>query len=499
MAVIDGGDQRRRRNAHSVGKDPESIAVNPATNRVYVANSGSNSVTVIDGATNAVVGSPIPVGVGPIGIAVNPSTNRVYVVNFNSTADHGSVTVVDGSTNAVIGAPVTVGAHPLSAAVNPVINRIYVADGLGRNVSEIDGATNTVIGNLFPIDSGSGNVAVNPDNNRIYVVGQQGNAVTVIDGATNAVVGTPVKVQDAAEGIAVNPVTGRVYVATQDNSTVDVIGVPFSVTPSTTSPGTAVTTTWSSLFGPNRHDFVGYFESGAPNTSPLTQRFVSGNVIGGIGLPDGSLELPIPAGLVPGRAYEVRFVSGLSGGTMAQTVEVPPATADDTFDANSGIALTVPAPGLLANDTPGNWSTGHGRDQPCPRHAGAPGERRLHLHGHCRLHREGQLRLSGHQPVWRVEDGDRHAAGHRRACRRERRVHRRRKRHPQRPAPGVLLNDTDADSPALQATLKTARPTARWRSSRTAPSPTSRARTSRGRTASPTPPPTGRASRRQRR
>ena len=29
------------------------MAVNPVTNRIYVANNGSNNVTVIDGATNA--------------------------------------------------------------------------------------------------------------------------------------------------------------------------------------------------------------------------------------------------------------------------------------------------------------------------------------------------------------------------------------------------------------------------------------------------------------
>jgi len=28
------------------------VAVNPVTNKVYVANNGSNNVTVIDGATN---------------------------------------------------------------------------------------------------------------------------------------------------------------------------------------------------------------------------------------------------------------------------------------------------------------------------------------------------------------------------------------------------------------------------------------------------------------
>ena len=40
---------------------PDGIVVNPVLNLVYVANTGSNSVSVIDGATNTVVGTPITV------------------------------------------------------------------------------------------------------------------------------------------------------------------------------------------------------------------------------------------------------------------------------------------------------------------------------------------------------------------------------------------------------------------------------------------------------
>jgi len=37
--------------APTVGFGPWAVAVNPVTNKVYVANSGANSVSVIDGAT----------------------------------------------------------------------------------------------------------------------------------------------------------------------------------------------------------------------------------------------------------------------------------------------------------------------------------------------------------------------------------------------------------------------------------------------------------------
>ena len=49
------------------------------TNQIYVANSYSNDVTVIDGATNAT--STVAAGSRPYAAAVNPVTNRIYVVN----------------------------------------------------------------------------------------------------------------------------------------------------------------------------------------------------------------------------------------------------------------------------------------------------------------------------------------------------------------------------------------------------------------------------------
>src|ERR1051326_53276 len=61
------------------GIAPFAIGVNPATNRIYLANAGSNNVSVIDGATNTVIGNPVPVGVRPFGISVNPNTNLIYV------------------------------------------------------------------------------------------------------------------------------------------------------------------------------------------------------------------------------------------------------------------------------------------------------------------------------------------------------------------------------------------------------------------------------------
>jgi YVTN family beta-propeller protein len=78
------------------------VAVTPDGSRVYVANRNSGTVSVIDTATNTVVGSPIPVGGLPMGVAVIPDaeTGTCRVVKYRPfgqfdavadySADHGS-------------------------------------------------------------------------------------------------------------------------------------------------------------------------------------------------------------------------------------------------------------------------------------------------------------------------------------------------------------------------------------------------------------------------
>ena len=64
----------------ATGNNPGAVAVNPVTNRVYVANFGSNNVAVVDGATRTT--NTIQAGSNPNAVAVNQVTNKVYVPNM---------------------------------------------------------------------------------------------------------------------------------------------------------------------------------------------------------------------------------------------------------------------------------------------------------------------------------------------------------------------------------------------------------------------------------
>jgi YVTN family beta-propeller protein len=62
----------------------------------YISNSGSNTVSVINTATNTVVAT-VSVGTNPFGVAMTPDGSRVYVTNEGSN----TVSVIDTATNTV--------------------------------------------------------------------------------------------------------------------------------------------------------------------------------------------------------------------------------------------------------------------------------------------------------------------------------------------------------------------------------------------------------------
>ncbi|OUS97660.1 YncE family protein [Rhodococcus sp. NCIMB 12038] len=196
----------------TVGSNPAG-AVSVGT-KTYVANQGSKSVSVLD-ANNAVVGS-VTVGTSPTGVAANPAGTRVYVTNSVS----GNVSVINTATNTVV-ATVKTGTTPSAVAVNPTGTRAYVTNSSSGNVSVINTATNTVVATV-KVGTTPNAVAVNPDGTRAYVTNRSSNTVSVINTATNTVVAT-VKTGTTPSAVAVSPDGKRVYVTNSAGNSVSVI------------------------------------------------------------------------------------------------------------------------------------------------------------------------------------------------------------------------------------------------------------------------------------
>lgn len=63
-----------------VGNAPTNVAVNPLTNRIVVSHEFETTQTLIDGATNTVVGLPLAAMQEPGALDFNTRTNRTYVI-----------------------------------------------------------------------------------------------------------------------------------------------------------------------------------------------------------------------------------------------------------------------------------------------------------------------------------------------------------------------------------------------------------------------------------
>lgn len=225
----------------SIGEDATAVAVNPVTNTIYVADAVDNYVTVINGATLA-TGS-VATQSTPSALAINSQTDTVYVLNSGSN----SVTVIDGLTNAV-SATITLPStsyYPCAVALNQQTNMVYVADCGTAMVVVINGATNTVAATVnlpLVIYGATPSIAVNEATNMFYVgitsfgIGS-GGTLSVINGATNAFVKT-ISIGQSVPAVVVNPLTNLVYVADSSLGVVTAVdGATYAITGTFSLPG----------------------------------------------------------------------------------------------------------------------------------------------------------------------------------------------------------------------------------------------------------------------
>jgi DNA-binding beta-propeller fold protein YncE len=131
----------------TVGNGPSAIAVDRATDTIYVTNNSDNTVSVFNGAIcNAQDRSgcgqtpaTVPVGSGPIGIFADDANHTVYVANFND----GTISMINSATcNAAdltscpttAPPPITVAGGPGDVDVNQRNHTVYVANLTGLSV-----------------------------------------------------------------------------------------------------------------------------------------------------------------------------------------------------------------------------------------------------------------------------------------------------------------------------------------------------------------------------
>src|SRR6185312_6235989 len=161
-----------------------------ANGNMYVANSESGGISIIDSKTNKVIHT-IQVGsdsnASPDALAFNPSNGNMYGTSISNSDDSsGNVIVIDNNTNKVI-RTIDGGDNMHNLVYNPSDGNMYGtsisnSDGSGK-VFVLDSDTDKV---LQVVDVGDNPVDIkyNPSNGDIYVVNENSDNVSLITTTT---------------------------------------------------------------------------------------------------------------------------------------------------------------------------------------------------------------------------------------------------------------------------------------------------------------------------
>jgi len=266
--------------AVSVGVNPYQMAT--VGTLIYVANQGSNTVSVIDSSNN-VATATIPVGSQPYGVAYATSTQEIYVTNLKGN----TVSVIDA--NPLSGTFNTV-THTISVGVQPYYitssgSYVYCTNHISDTVSVINTGTHAVIATTIV---GIGPLALKVLGSNLYVAnfgstyGAAQGTVSVIDTSSSTF---PVKktivVGSGARGVAVSG--SEVYVSNFNDGTVSVINSSTNLVTNTITVGTeprGMLALGSNVYAENYED--GTISVIATSTHSVTATIKVGNTPAGM-------------------------------------------------------------------------------------------------------------------------------------------------------------------------------------------------------------------------
>lgn len=197
------------RRALKVGWRPSAVVLSPDGKRLYTADTESNTVTAIDVTAGNIAGV-IPVRPGPIALAHHPTTQRLYVV---CNADNSLLEIDTIALKVLTTPPLAVGASPTGVALTPDGSTLWVT---------LNGATQIAIVGTSPLAT-AGNItlpatplklAISPNGKRAYVTQPADHSIAILDVVGRAMVpnGRVVLAGATPNVVAVEPDNSAVYV-----------------------------------------------------------------------------------------------------------------------------------------------------------------------------------------------------------------------------------------------------------------------------------------------
>ena len=193
---------------------PIGVALSPSGRYLYAADGGTDRISVIDTGSGRVVRSVL-VGTQPLGVAVAPDGKTVYSANSGS----GDVSVVDTRTNRLVRA-IPTGRFPTGVAVTRDGASVYATDELS-GVTVINAGNRTVQARLPSPSAFS--VTMSPKGDRAYVTGLGPGTLTAIDTGTNRIRSTVSVGSYGTDPFTVRATRDALYVANQAANTLSII------------------------------------------------------------------------------------------------------------------------------------------------------------------------------------------------------------------------------------------------------------------------------------
>jgi 6-phosphogluconolactonase len=169
------------------GTAPAAIAITPALDAMFIANSGSNDIssytTNSDGSLTAVSGTT-KAGITPMGLAIDPLGKFLFVANQGSSNVSAFTIGTGGALTAVPGSPFTTipvglsypnGTLPVGVAVSGSGKFLYVANQLANFVSvfsinSTSGALTALGVPFYPTGDSPSGLGISPNGGFLYVM-----------------------------------------------------------------------------------------------------------------------------------------------------------------------------------------------------------------------------------------------------------------------------------------------------------------------------------------
>ena len=193
-----------------VGANPQAVATSADGTLAYVANLGSNTLTIIDTELDVVVAT-VSAGPNPRDVEATPDGRYVLVTN---QLPANLVTVLETSSYSIV-AQIPVGTNPCAISIAPDSSVAYITNRGSNNISIIDLRTLTMTGTVT-VGTFACDVMFTPDGRLAVVTNRVSGTITVIDTLSTQVVAT-VATGPSPQGVAFNPDGSRAYITNAGN------------------------------------------------------------------------------------------------------------------------------------------------------------------------------------------------------------------------------------------------------------------------------------------